>query len=76
MRVNYDRNTDSLTLILQERPVRETDKIGPGVVADFAADGTLIALKVERASLRVDAPGLVEFVDHGLAAAPTYSAAA
>lgn len=62
MRLNYDRKADSLTLVLNEDPVYEKDKIGPGVVANFAVDGSLIGLEVSNASARIDGPGLLEVI--------------
>ena len=35
MKITYDRETDSLTITLRKVLIRESDEIGPGVVADY-----------------------------------------
>jgi hypothetical protein len=39
MKVIYDRETDSLVISLRMVPIRESDEVRPGVIADFAEDG-------------------------------------
>lgn len=62
MRVDYDRNSDSLTLVLNGHAVYERDKIGPGVLADFAVDGSLIGLQITDASSRIDDPESLQVI--------------
>lgn len=42
MKVNYDAATDTLTVILRDTPVAESDEDKPGVILDYAADGAAV----------------------------------
>jgi uncharacterized protein YuzE len=62
MKVNYDRHTDTLTVILNEQAVvAESDEDKPGVILDYDGDGNLVSLEVLDASSRVTDTGKVEF---------------
>ena len=47
MKVIYDRETDSLLITLREAPIRESDEVRPGVIADFGEDGGVVRFEVE-----------------------------
>lgn len=57
----YDRETDTLTVILAETPVVETDEDKPGVILDYDAAGDLVSLEILDASLRVRSPTQIEY---------------
>lgn len=61
MKVIYDRETDTLTIILAETPVVESDEDKPGVILDYDADGNLVSLEVMDASRRVAVPSRIEY---------------
>lgn len=61
MKVIYDRDTDSLTVIFAETPVFESDEDKPGIVLDYDADGNLVSLEILDASRRVNVPGKIEY---------------
>jgi uncharacterized protein YuzE len=61
MKVDYDAQTDTLTVILRSGSVAESDEDKPGVILDYDADGNLLSLEVLDASKRVDDPGRVTF---------------
>lgn len=61
MKVIYDRKTDTLTVILADGPVAESDEDKPGIILDYNANGDLISLEVLDASKRVTAPGQIEY---------------
>jgi len=50
MTIVYDRETDSLTISLREEPIRESDEVRPGVIADFGEDGGVVRFEILRAS--------------------------
>ncbi len=59
MRVNYDAETDILTVVLRDAPVAESDEAKPGVILDYDDQGNLISLEVLDASTRVPEPRTV-----------------
>lgn len=61
MKVNYDRETDTLTIIFAETPVVESDEDKPGVILDYDVEGNLVSLEILDASHRVSAPGKIEY---------------
>ena len=60
MKLNYDRETDTLTIVLRDTDIRESDEVRPGVIADLAANGEIVRLEILDASRRVDDPAVVE----------------
>ncbi len=56
MRVTYDAGTDSLSIILSDHPVVESDEEKPGVILDFDDRGNVVAMEILDASRRVDQP--------------------
>jgi uncharacterized protein YuzE len=61
MKVDYDRATDSLTMVFIDAPVEESDEIRPGVILDFDAEGRIVGMEILDASQRTDNPAAVEF---------------
>ena len=61
MKVIYDRETDTLTIILTESTVVESDEDKPGVILDYDATGNLISLEILDASRRVMVPNRIEY---------------
>ena len=56
MNVNYDVETDILTITLRNATIQESDEVGPDVIADFAEDGTIVRFEILGASHLVDDP--------------------
>jgi uncharacterized protein YuzE len=52
MRVVYDIQTDTLTIILSEAPVAESDEDRSGIILDYDADGNVVSLEILDASRR------------------------
>ena len=61
MKVIYDRETDTLTVIFAETLVAESDEDKPGVILDYDASGNLVALEILDASRRVTSPSHMEY---------------
>ncbi|HEV2851870.1 MAG TPA: DUF2283 domain-containing protein [Thermoanaerobaculia bacterium] len=56
MRVIYDAGTDTLSIILSDQKVAESDEEKPGVILDFDAGGNVVSMEILDASRRVDQP--------------------
>ena len=61
MKVIYDRETDTLMVILTDAPVAESDEDKPGVILDYDAAGNLVSLEILDASRRVTLPTRIEY---------------
>ena len=61
MKVTYDRQTDTLTVIFTETPVAESDEDKPGVILDYDDSGNLVSLEILDASRRVMSPTRIEY---------------
>ncbi len=61
MKVIYDRETDTLTIIFSDVPVMESDEDKPGVILDYDAQGNLVSLEILDAPRRVKAPSQIDY---------------
>ncbi len=61
MKVIYDRETDTLTVIFTDSPVAESDEDKPGVILDYDENGNLVSLEILDASRRVNIPSKIEY---------------
>ena len=62
MKVTYDAETDSLTIVLRGERIKESDEVRPGVVADFGYDGGVVRFEILGASRVVDSAREMQFV--------------
>jgi uncharacterized protein YuzE len=56
MRVIYDPKGDTLSIILSDQPIVESDEDKPGVILDYDAGGNLVSMEILDASSRVSQP--------------------
>jgi YD repeat-containing protein len=61
MKVVYDRETDTLTIIFADALIAESDEDKPGVILDYDASGNLVSLEILDASRRVTLPSSIEY---------------
>ncbi|HEX9691043.1 MAG TPA: DUF2283 domain-containing protein [Gemmatimonadales bacterium] len=62
MRIEYDKATDSLTVVLRDGvAVSESDEDKPGIILDYDSAGELVSIEILDASRRVTDARKVEF---------------
>jgi uncharacterized protein YuzE len=61
MKITYDRETDTLTIIFTESKVVESDEDKPGIILDYDDIGNLVSLEILDASQRVSLPSKIEY---------------
>ena len=54
MKISYYPDTDSLYIDLSEQPSAESREISEGVVLDYDAQGRLVGIDIDNASLKVE----------------------
>ena len=50
MRVTYDHETATMTIVLRDARIKESDEVRPGVIADFSYDGGIVRFEILQAS--------------------------
>lgn len=50
MKIRYDPETDSLRILLRDAPVEDSDEVNPGLILDYDASGTPVAVEILNAS--------------------------
>jgi uncharacterized protein YuzE len=61
VKVIYDKETDTLSIILRKGKVAESDEPRPGTILDFDKGGRLVSIELLDASEQVNGPDSVEF---------------
>ena len=61
MKVIYDKETDTLSIILREGRVAESDEARPGSILDYDKAGHLVSIELLDTSEQVTRPQAVEF---------------
>ena len=60
MKLKHDQEVDILHIKLSDTPVEESDEDHPGVVLDYAADGSTVGIEIMNASKRAIQPTKIE----------------
>src|SRR5439155_273535 len=61
MKVIYDKETDTLSIIFRSVKVAESDEARPGLIFDYDKAGRLVSIELLDASEQVDGAESVEF---------------
>ena len=61
MKMIYDKETDTLSIILRPGAVAESDEVREGLILDYDKAGRLVSLELLDASEQVKQPRSVEF---------------
>jgi uncharacterized protein YuzE len=67
MKVIYDKETDTLSIILRQSAVAESDEVRDGLILDYDKSGRLVSIELLDASEQVRQPHAVEFALAGAA---------
>jgi uncharacterized protein YuzE len=65
MKLIYDKETDTLSIIMRNGSVSESDEPRPGLILDYDKSGRLVSIELLDASKQVKAPHTVEFALSG-----------
>jgi uncharacterized protein YuzE len=66
MRIIYDKETDTLSIILRSGKVAESDEPSPRVILDYDTGGRVLSIELLDASEQVSGPQSVEFAPAGV----------
>lgn len=50
-----------MVITLRDDPIRESDEVGPGVIADFGHDGAILRFEILEASRLIEDTENIEF---------------
>ncbi|MBI2850243.1 MAG: DUF2283 domain-containing protein [Chloroflexi bacterium] len=56
MKVIYDSETDTLSLLFRDTPIVESDELREGLIIDYGSDGKIVSVEVLDASEHVAEP--------------------
>jgi uncharacterized protein YuzE len=59
MRINYYAETDSLYIDLSSKPSVDSREVSEGVVLDYDADGNLVGIDIDQASIKLEIKELI-----------------
>jgi len=61
MRIQYDDETDTLTITFRDARVRESDEVRPGIIVDFGYDEGVVGIEILSASKFVEKTREIQF---------------
>ena len=61
MKVIFDPETNTLTIILKQAPIVESNEEKEGIILDYDATGALVSVEILDASERVGLPYQIEY---------------
>lgn len=61
MKVIYDPETDSLSIVFREKPIAESDELREGIIMDYDNSGNIVSIEVLNASKQVTEPKGIQY---------------
>ncbi len=61
MKVKYDKEVDIMYIKFNDLAVEESDEDKPGIILDYASDGSIVSIEILKASVNLPAPFKVEY---------------
>ena len=59
MKLDYDKDTDSLYIHLSEASAADSEEVREGIVLDFDSEGALVGIDIQHASKTADIARLI-----------------
>ena len=56
MKVIFDPETDTLSIIFRDDKISESDEIREGIISDYSKDGKIVSMEIMDASEQVSEP--------------------
>ena len=56
MRVIYDPETDTVSIVFREAPVKESDELREGLIVDYGNDGAVVSIELLDAAESIAEP--------------------
>ncbi len=61
MKVKYDKEADVIYIKLNNLPIKESDEDKPGIILDYAENGSIVSIEILNASKNLPQPYKVEY---------------
>ena len=61
MKITYDLSLDVLRILLSDAPIAESDEDKPGVILDYAEDGSVVGMEIMDGSKHVNNPSALDY---------------
>ena len=61
MKVKYDKEVDIVYIKLSDLPVKDSDEDKPGIILDYAANDSIVAIEILNASKQLSPPNKLKY---------------
>ena len=62
MKVIYDQETDTLSLILSDAKISESDELREGIIIDYNEEGQIVSIEILDASKNTANPTAISYI--------------
>lgn len=60
MKIKYDKEVDILYIKFSDLQINESDEDKPGIILDYAQDGSVVGIEILNASIKISQPDILE----------------